>query len=300
MSRTLEVILRSFSSALVLASVVGCERSQPRPPTATLSVVAANEPLAWLIERITAGNIRTTVLLKAGQSPHTYQPAPAELTAVAQADAFVMSGLGFERVLADKLFGPQDRGRLIDASPDGEAPTVDQSPSRADAHREDPHFWLNPRLLAGAAKRLRDGLVRIDPERRDEYDANLDALLSEIRAAEARIRVVLAPYPGGRIYVYHPAFGHFARAFGLEQVAVEHEGKPPGARRLAELIDQARGDQVRVIFCQPQASCVSAKTIARQIGASVELLDPLARDCVENLLHIAQRFRAALAGDVDD
>jgi hypothetical protein len=30
--------------------------------------------------------------------------------------------------------------------------------------------------------------------------------------------------------VFHPAFGHFAAAYGLEQVAVEDQGHEPGPR----------------------------------------------------------------------
>ena len=90
--------------------------------------------------------------------------------------------------------------------------------------------------------------------------------------------------------VHHPAWGYFAQEYGLEQVAIEHEGKEPDVRQLAELIQRARRDGVQVVFAQPQFDPASAELVAAEIGARVELLDPLAYDWATNLRHVARRI----------
>jgi zinc transport system substrate-binding protein len=94
--------------------------------------------------------------------------------------------------------------------------------------------------------------------------------------------------------VFHPSWTHFAREYGLEQVAVEVEGKEPGPGKLARLLEQLRAEEVTVIFTQPAVSSQSAGVIAAEIGASVQTLDPLARDWPEAMRKAATAIAMAL------
>ena len=99
---------------------------------------------------------------------------------------------------------------------------------------------------------------------------------------------------GRDLFVFHPAYGYFARQYGLTQVAVETGGRQPSARHLAELIDRARARDVRVIFVQPQFARHSARAVADAIGGAVVPLDPLAEDYLGNLEQMASTVESAL------
>ena len=99
---------------------------------------------------------------------------------------------------------------------------------------------------------------------------------------------LLAPLRDRRFLVYHPAWGEFAATYGLEQVAIERDGKEPGARSLAGLATLAGEARIRVIFVQPQSSPRSAQVLAREIGARVVTVDPLARDYAATLRTLAR------------
>ncbi len=96
------------------------------------------------------------------------------------------------------------------------------------------------------------------------------------------------------MYVFHPAFGYFADAYGLIQVPIEIEGKEPGARQLSKLIDRAKKDRVKVIFVQPQFSARSAEAVAKAIGGVVVPIDDLGRDYLANLESIAAAIERGL------
>jgi len=96
------------------------------------------------------------------------------------------------------------------------------------------------------------------------------------------------------MYVFHPAFGYFADAYGLIQAPVEIEGKEPGARQLAALIDRAKKDKVRVIFVQPQFSSKSAGVVAKAIGGAVVPINPLAKEYLANLESMASAVEQGL------
>jgi zinc transport system substrate-binding protein len=94
--------------------------------------------------------------------------------------------------------------------------------------------------------------------------------------------------------VFHPAWGYFADNYGLTQVAIEHEGKQPGARGLAALIDQAKQANIKVVFVQPQFDKRQARQVAQAIGGAVVAVDPLAADYVDNLRRVGRQFAKAL------
>jgi zinc transport system substrate-binding protein len=137
-------------------------------------------------------------------------------------------------------------------------------------------------------------LVTLDPEHADVFGENLAGLRAELKALDRELAETLAPLRGERIYVFHPAFGYFADAYGLIQVAVESGGGEPGPRELAALIEAASGEGVRAIFVQPQHSRRSAEVLATEIGAAVVPADPLAEDYLENLRAIAEEVVSQL------
>ena len=94
--------------------------------------------------------------------------------------------------------------------------------------------------------------------------------------------------------VFHPSWGYFAHTYGLEQIPIEREGKAPKPVHLQELITHAIAHDIRVIFVQPQFSTKSAETIAKAIGGTVVVADPLALDWADNLRRQARKIRSAL------
>jgi zinc transport system substrate-binding protein len=145
------------------------------------------------------------------------------------------------------------------------------------------------------ARHIRDGLALADPAGRAAYEANCAAFVGELEDLHRRMEAILAPVRGRTFLVFHPAFGYLADAYGLAQVAVEAEGKEPSARQLARLIERAREERVRAIFLQPQFSPKSAEKVAEAVGASVVVLDDLARDYPANMERMARAIAEGLS-----
>jgi zinc transport system substrate-binding protein len=153
--------------------------------------------------------------------------------------------------------------------------------------------WLSPPLVKIQARHIADGLIAVDPANRSRYEENLAGFLREIEALDSDLKALFAGSPGARFMVFHPSWGYFAKAFGLEQVPIEIEGKEPKPAQLKELIHQAREHGIKVVFVQPQFSAKSAEMVAREIGGQVVAADPLAADWAENLREVGRRFKAA-------
>lgn len=158
----------------------------------------------------------------------------------------------------------------------------------------DPHLWLSPRLVKIQARTIADALIEVDPAGKATYEKNLAAFHKDLDALDAKLVEALAPVKGKTFMVFHPAWGYFADAYGLEQEPIEIEGKDPSGQQLARMIDMAKDEGVRVIFVQPQFSSRSAKRVAEAIGGAVVPIDPLARDYIANLEQVATTVREAL------
>ena len=264
---------------------------------AQAKVFVSIAPQADLAERIGGPLVSVNVLVGPGQNHHTFEPAPKQMAELASARVYFTIGLPFEQRLLDKVRAANPDLKCIDsrAGIALRAMETEEEPGEA-AHKhgaQDPHVWLSPPNAKVIAANICRGLKQVDAAHAEVYEQNLAALQRDLDACHARIAAALAPFKGDAFYVYHPAFGYFADAYGLRQVPVEIEGKEPTAKQLAGLIARAKADRVRVIFVQQQFPKHAAETIAKEVGGAVVSLDPLARDFIRNTEMIAEQLRTA-------
>jgi zinc transport system substrate-binding protein len=288
MTRTLAFIL------LTGLTLAGCAGSTPGTD-GRLQAFVSILPEAFFVERIGGDHVSVEVLVGPGQSPHSYEPTPRQLTRLAGARVFFAIGVPFEKALLARIKRSFPGVEVVDTRAGIELREAEEHDGHDDdAGGPDPHVWLNPRNARLIAASIRDALVRLDPAHAADYRANFDALAAQLDALDARLAKALAPLAGRRFYVFHPAFGYFGQAYGLTQVAVETGGREPSPRELAALIESAKADGVRVIFVQPQFSKSSAEAVARAIGGVVAPVDPLAKDYIANLERLAAALSDAL------
>lgn len=302
--------MRWLALPLVAASLVGCGRKAGAPERApeAVTIAVSIPPQAYLVERIGGSSVRVITLLRPGQTPETYQPTDAQVGKLAKAAVYFRLGVPFERGkwlrmvraagtglrVVDMHEGVSFRSMRTGSRHTSHSPQASGAGTR-DSHREspDPHIWLSPRRLKIQARTVARTLIQVNPHRRTHYEANLRGLLADLDRLDEEFRTLTDPLRGRRFYVYHPAWGYFADDYGLEQVALEAEGKPHGDRALTGLLRQARRDGVQVVFASPQAPVRAVQTLARALGARVETLDPLAGDLPANLRRTARRIAEA-------
>ncbi len=314
-------LLVALAAVVILAGVMlaGCggrgdDRGVGRPSpgeggrgadtaNGAVDVFVSIVPQQYFVQRIGGARVTVEVMVPPGESPHTYSPSPRRVVALGESDIYLTLGLPFEQRLIEKIRGvspdlmivPADLGidrRRLEAH--GHAHAEEEHEDEASTGEPDPHIWLGPDNIAQIARNTHDGLVKAAPEHESGFDDRLADLLEDIGSVDRRIREVLAPYEGRKVFVFHPAFGYFTDAYGLEQVAVEIEGKSPTPRQLETLIGRARREKVRIIFVQAQFDRTAAEKVAEAIDGAVVPLDPLAPDVLANLREIADRISAAL------
>jgi len=263
-------------------------------------------PQQTFAERIGGERVRVRAMVQADQSPHTYEPTPRQVAELARAQLYLRTGVAFEDAWMPRIRAANPRLRVIDLRQGLPLLTIvdhhhdehdhDHPHGLDHAHGRDapdPHIWTSPPLVKAMSATIRDALIALDPAGSEVYRANQAAFAAELDALDGELRTLLEDLPSRRFMVYHPAWGYFAETYGLTQVAIEREGKEPGARTLTALIEQARREGVRLILVQPQMNPKSAQEIARAIGGEVAVIDPLAADYADNLRRLARLIAGA-------
>ena len=217
---------------------------------------------------------------------HDYQLQTGDMKTLAEADVFLINGAGMESYL-DSVFDAFPNLPVTDASRGVtlmEADMTGLSLGTADT-LFNAHIWLDPGNAALMVMNLSDGLARAFPDHAATIAANRDAYIDRLDTLDATLRESLAALASRDIVTFHEAFPYFARAYGLNVAAVVNRepGDSLSPAVLGELVLLIRDLGLPPLFVEPQYDDLAARTLARETGAAVYMLDPIVTGPVEDV-----------------
>ncbi len=289
-------------TGVLLVSLSGCGAATAPAPTAgdreEVLVVASIGPLGYFARRAGGDRVRVEVLVPPGGSPHTFEPTPAQLRLLQEADVLVLNGVGLE-FWADKLIKSVDNPNLHVVTTAAGLDIL-QTGDEEDTEVGNPHVWLDPVNAAIQTMRIRDALVAVDPAGQPIYDAQTGAFIEELKALDREIMLTVDRFPTKKFIAFHAAWVYFARRYGLEQAAVVEStpGQEPSPADIALIVEVAREINARAIFAEPQLSPKAAQVIAEEAGLEVLFLDPLGTppdyDYLRTMRHNLEQLKAGM------
>lgn len=285
---------------LLTGTAAGCTgRAAEDVDDGRIGVIVSIQPQAEFAERVGGDKVRVTVMIPPGASPHTYEPAPDQLVEVSESEIYAKVGTGieFELTWMDKIINTGGEILVVDCGRGIDLIKSFNDRENGDEHGDhnfDPHIWLSPDNAAVMAENIYYGLAEVDPGSREYYKKNLDGYIAELKELDDEIKGLFSGKENKEIIVYHPTWAYFLKDYGLEQIAIEKEGKEPTAEGIRDLISTAKRYNIKLIFASPEFNTQSAETIAREIEGEVVLISPLEKDYIENIRNVAREFARAL------
>ena len=258
-------------------------------------VIVSILPEQTFVKKIAKEKVDITLMVEPGNSPHSYEPKTSQMISISKADIYFSIGVEFENAWLDRFKSQNPKLKFVNISDEI------QKIKMAEHHHEDehehegvdPHTWTSPENVKLMALSIYKSLVEIDPVNTKFYKSNLDDFIKEIEDTDDKIRSILKNVESkSKFIVLHPSWGYFANQYNLVQVAVEVEGKSPKAKEMIMIVDQAKEENARVIFTQPEFSDKSAQIISKEANISVKKISPLNPKWSENLINMAK----AIAG----
>ncbi|MBD3220936.1 ABC transporter substrate-binding protein [bacterium] len=258
---------------------------------APIAVAVSVPPQAALVEAVGGDRVAVVTAVPPGESPHAFDPTPTQVARLATCRLYVATGVEVEIQLLPRL-----EAVAADLTVVGPVAHAHGGHDHDHHHHDhpDPHIWLDPLQAAEQVRTVGRMLARLDPAGEAGYQQREAATVERLEALHAELEMILAPVRGRDLVVAHPAFGHLAAAYGLHQIAIEHEGHQPSPRQLARVIERVRDRGASNLFVQPQFPLAAARSLARAADVELVVLDPLARDYFDNMRSMSRTIAQAL------
>ena len=251
---------------------------------ARLHVLAAESFLADIVQAVAGDRAVVDTLVPVGVDPHGFQPRPADLRRVAEADLLVVNGVGLEGFLTDLLAAAGEGKPVIEAAAGIPLRGIEAAVSAGseagdhDGHEHgqgDPHLWLDPLLVQRYADTIAAGLATADPDGAAVYAGNARAYRSQLADLDQEIRTMLAGVPATKrlLVTNHESLGYFADRYGLRVVGAllpsVSTGAEPSAGQLAALIERIRLTGAPAVFLEAGVNPQLARQLAEETGLRV-------------------------------
>jgi zinc transport system substrate-binding protein len=230
-------------------------------------VVAAFYPLEFVAQSIVGDHADVSSLAAPGVEPHDLDLKPRQVAQLSSASV-VLVEKGLQPSVDDAIANDRPR-HLVDAA---SVVTLREGDGGVD-----PHFWLDPTLLAKVADAFVTAISKADPDHAADYAANGTSFDAQLTKLDGELRTGLAGCRIKTLVVSHDAFEYFGRRYGLDVHAIAglSPDAEPSAKHLAELADLARSDGVTTVFNETLASPALARTLADELGLRTAVLDPI-------------------------
>lgn len=288
-----------LTAALATALLCGCA------PKADYTPIAATTLPVWdFTSRLCQGTPLAVTRLVTEQVSclHDYSLNVRQVKAAEAAQVVVISGAGLEDFLDDLLLDVP----TIDASQGISLLHSDEAHEEEEHHHEevghhheeDPHIWLSPENAQVMAQNICDGLSRQYPDYEDTFRANLEDLLSQLKALQSYGEEQLSGLQCRELIPFHDGFSYFAQAFHLTilESVEEESGSEASAKDLIHLTELVRDHNLPAIFTEVSGSDSAAQVIARETGCKVYALDMAmsGSSYLEAMYHNIDTIREAL------
>jgi zinc transport system substrate-binding protein len=124
---------------------------------------------------------------------------------------------------------------------------------------------------------IRDALVAADSEHTEEYTQNSVDFVRQLDLLDQKYREGLSACPLQTIVTSHAAFGYVAKRYGFAAIPIVglSSEDEPSPRRVGEIVNLARENDIAYIFFDPLESSRLAETVAREIGGQTIALNPI-------------------------
>jgi zinc/manganese transport system substrate-binding protein len=247
-------------------------------------VVTTIPDLQSLTEAVGGDLVDVDSLTRGTQNFHEAEVRPSMMLKLRRADALIENGLELD-TWADVAVQGANNPRIVRGAPGRiqisrdvpllEVPTTRVDRSLGDVHPlGNPHFSLDPGLAPILTQNIVDGLSRIAPEHRADFERNRQAFLARLDQEMARWTKIMEPVKGAKVVVYHPDFIYFLTRFGLQQVGMieDRPGIPPSPQHLVNLIRVMKDEHVKMVLVEPWNDVKLANRVAEEAGAKAFIM----------------------------
>lgn len=259
-------VLFRLAAFCVFACVLPLRAEQP------LKISSFSTVLSELATRVGGEAVQVYAHVKPGSDPHDFEPRPADLKRVSEADLVLLSAKHMEGYVGKLSEASGGRARFLEVG--AQLPSLWLRTEGTDGKalkEEDPHWWHSVENTRRAAKVVRDALGELRPQQRELFQKNAAAYVAELGELQkwARQRIAELPRDKRKLVTSHDALQYFAKEYGFTVHPVEGltPSEQPASRQVAELLMTIKNQRVKAVFSEDTVNPKVIKQITSETGA---------------------------------
>ncbi|HEX2969629.1 MAG TPA: zinc ABC transporter substrate-binding protein [Bacteroidales bacterium] len=281
----------------LLLSLISCNNQHQGNSSSEKIITVSIAPFRYFVDAIAAGDFSVNVMVPPGSDPHIYEPVPGQIAKLRASEGYISNGyLGFEMTWLDRLYEVNPSMKRLNLGESIEPIESEHHHEGDNIEGADPHYWVSPMSALKMAESVKEFLQELNPTASGKYEKNYTELTLKINELDKRCRDYFSQYKGKSFMIYHPNLAYLARDYGLNEIAVESDGKEPSPAQMKNLIDISEKENITTIFVQREYDTRNAKSIAAETGAEIVIIDPLSEDWYTSTSAIIDSLYASLKG----
>jgi zinc transport system substrate-binding protein len=245
-------------------------------------VVASVAPLHSLVAAVMQGVGSPHLLLRGGESPHTFSLRPSDARLLHAAQVLFWIGPALDLPLQRLLPGLEDTDTLamLDLPGIQTLAARDLDPAHAAGstgeHAVDPHIWLSPANATAMGDAIAQTLATVDAPNATRYRENAVRLRQRLSVLDRDLKLQLSRVDGGFV-VFHDAYQYLEQRYDLRSsgTVTTHPERSPGAGHLSALRERLAADHVRCLFSEPEYQPRLVEMLTEGMDIRHLVLDPL-------------------------
>lgn len=256
--------------------------SAPASTSDQIHVVASTTIVGDVVSQIGGDHIQLTVLYPVGADPHTFEPRPQDVAAIADAQVVFLNGLELEHAL-ESILESNATGTIVEVSEGVEVlPFEEGHQEGAEVHDHaagDPHTWMDPNMVMVWVNNIEATLSELDPANADAYAANAKTYLAQLTDLDAWIQTEVAKIPveNRKLVTDHENMGYFIHRYNFILVGLVVDslstGASPSAQDLSALEDAIKEQNVKAIFIGATVNPNLADQVVKDTGTELITVD---------------------------
>lgn len=265
---------------------IGCskENESDQNSEGKIKIYTSIYPVYDFVKKVGGDKVDVTNLVPAGTEPHDWEVSTSDIVNLEKADMLIYNGAGIEN-WTDKVINTLDNKDIVYIKTSEGLDIHKVSEEDSHSHEEDghshgsydPHTWLSIKNAKKEMENIKNALVKYDPDNAKYYEDNYEEYAKKFDELDKKYSDTLGPIENKTIIVAHEAFGYLCSDYDINQEGIEGltPDSEPDPARMSEIIKFAKENNVKTIFFEELVSPKVAETIAKEIDAKTEVLNPL-------------------------
>jgi len=260
-----------FNSTTSTVTVTAGNSSAP-----VLKVLATFFPLGDWAAAVGGSQANVSLLVPVGIDVHSFEPSPADLEAIAQANILILNGAGLEP-WAQAAIAAADNPHLTVVNCSLGINLIYVPPQFQAGNRVyDPHIWNDPVDAIAMVKNILAGYVQADPADEAYFTSNANAYINSLQVLNQEFVSLSTSQLATRKFVtFHTAWAYFAQQYNLTQIPVfgPFEDSPTVAD-IQNVVNVINQDKLCYVGYESLENPAIPQAIASQTHATLVPMDP--------------------------